>query len=656
MLSPKSNRYHITETTPIKSSPKRKKSKRCTIVHPPPILERTAEGFASALEEENPAPANIRYFTPNYRQQSISPDRKKADFTPDNRRAGHIATYYEKIRLMQDSREKRRPMPEKNRNISLVGAHAKLEYVYNYKNLEKINQAVRYNRAELSPVTSYLTKLSERQLKPEPLNLIKRKGSCFDIDISSYGVGDLYAECLSEGIKQVQMQKVNISGNRLSDKGGMIVLNSLIPEQILEIDMSNNFVGERCIQTLVELLKNRSCRLQVLHLENDKLTDAVVKRLCKGLGSNNSLLELNLARNNISSIGVIGISEYIKYTNTLQKLDLHWNKISGEEAKAFCKSLQQNESLRVLDLSWNSLSNPRNNNCSQSLSDALRDHPSLFHLDISYNNFKAEDAHILAEGLKSNHKIFGIHMDGNEATVDPLGFVYQNKGGISPSTAHIYTRMLGNSKMKKYVVWRECSRCWICERWSEVEFTWKPEVSGNTVDPVFLHLDFDDYLPDLMEKGEDGVYRCLRMCPPGRVDYFYTIGTEPSLANDKRKRILPRVLVKDIELYANCTVEVKLSQINTLHNIKGMDLLQVENKPQTLPRNPRRAYLPLYVTKKRQWSIPISVFKDYKFDNDEHLAKCFEFDWSCSRILKVVKDPSEQAKIKESLRKIYNFL
>ncbi len=33
--------------------------------------------------------------------------------------------------------------------------------------------------------------------------------------------------------------------------------------------------------------------------------------------------------------------------------------------------------------------------------------------------------------------------------------------------------------------------------------------------PVYIHLLCDNYVPDLMERNEDGVYRLLRMIPPG---------------------------------------------------------------------------------------------------------------------------------------------
>lgn len=41
---------------------------------------------------------------------------------------------------------------------------------------------------------------------------------------------------------------------------------------------------------------------------------------------------------------------------------------------------------------------------------------------------------------------------------------------------------------------------------------------------------------------------------------------------------------------------------------------------------------------KTPWDFNKSVFKDYKADNALLLDQCFEFDWSCSKIEKVIKD------------------
>ena len=54
---------------------------------------------------------------------------------------------------------------------------------------------------------------------------------------------------------------------------------------------------------------------------------------------------------------------------------------------------------------------------------AFKLNKSLLHVDMSYNNIEADDVEIIAEGLKSNHSILGIHFTGNKGFVDMKGFL-----------------------------------------------------------------------------------------------------------------------------------------------------------------------------------------------------------------------------------------
>jgi len=59
---------------------------------------------------------------------------------------------------------------------------------------------------------------------------------------------------------------------------------------------------------------------------------------------------------------------------------------------------------------------------------------------------------------------------------------------------------------------------------------------------------------------------------------------------------------------------------------------------------------------KTPWDIKKSVFKDYVADHEAFLTKCFEFDWSNSKIHKIIKDNQEKELVKQYLRSIYQHL
>ena len=59
-----------------------------------------------------------------------------------------------------------------------------------------------------------------------------------------------------------------------------------------------------------------------------------------------------------------------------------------------------------------------------------------------------------------------------------------------------------------------------------------------------------------------------------------------------------------------------------------------------LPRPPPK-YIKGLRREKTPWDFKKSVFKDYIPDNENLLTKCFEYDWSNSKITKIVKDEKD---------------
>jgi hypothetical protein len=124
----------------------------------------------------------------------------------------------------------------------------------------------------------------------------------------------------------------------------------------------------------------------------------------------------------------------------------------------------------------------------------------------------------------------GIHMEGNQANVDSLGFVNPTGGFSKSKNSHIFTRIMGNPRIKNSLHWRQVENCWVCEKWVEVEFVWTPGVSGLAdADPMYLHLDFEDFSHDLMEKQPDGTFTLVRMVPPKRIRFFYSADGVPAI-------------------------------------------------------------------------------------------------------------------------------
>jgi hypothetical protein len=62
---------------------------------------------------------------------------------------------------------------------------------------------------------------------------------------------------------------------------------------------------------IADLLGNSKCSLEKLGLEGNRFTEASIRTLCEGLTYNETLLDLNLARNGITEYSASLLAEYI---------------------------------------------------------------------------------------------------------------------------------------------------------------------------------------------------------------------------------------------------------------------------------------------------------------------------------------------------------
>lgn len=73
----------------------------------------------------------------------------------------------------------------------------------------------------------------------------------------------------------------------------------------------------------------------------------------------------------------------------------------------------------------------------------------------------------------------------------------------------------------------------------------------------------------------------------------------------------------------------------------------------TRPRTAPRAYKPADVFEKIPWDLPMSIFKDYRFDSIEFSRRCFEFDWKHCKMEKFIR-PAELEEVKSTLFEYYD--
>ena len=101
----------------------------------------------------------------------------------------------------------------------------------------------------------------------------------------------------------------------------------------------------------------------------------------------------------------------------------------------------------------------------------------------------------------------------------------------------------------------------------------------------------------------------------------------------------------------------------TVGEPKKVDLLTLSSQSKKAVGNigmrvavPRADLLvPKFLVVKVKWSFETSVFKDYRQDTEALLDACFDFDWKCSRIPKILASltPEKVQGVYQELRKFY---
>uniref|UniRef100_A0A8C1P8E4 Uncharacterized protein n=1 Tax=Cyprinus carpio TaxID=7962 RepID=A0A8C1P8E4_CYPCA len=213
---------------------------------------------------------------------------------------------------------------------------------------------------------------------------------------------DSGVELLCTGLKNIncKLEILSLKNNCITE-GGCHVLAAALnsnPSNLTELDLSENKLGNPGMKIILTLFENVECRLEKLKLNCISITDEGCAALASAFNSN--LRELDLSRNQIGDSGVTEISSLLRNSQTLQILRLSDCSISEEGYKALSSALRSNPShLIELDLTGN---DPGPSGVKQ-LSDLLQDpNCQLKTLSLCGCSITEKQCLILTSALKSN--------------------------------------------------------------------------------------------------------------------------------------------------------------------------------------------------------------------------------------------------------------
>merc|ERR1719313_138064 len=221
------------------------------------------------------------------------------------------------------------------------------------------------------------------------------------------------------------------------------------------------------------------------------------------------LQTLKVADNRVALTGARALGTLLEFHTRIRSVDVHWNYIASDAAADLFRGVARNAEkglfLEELDIPWNGLGAQASaqDEGLQCLARALASPKSkLYHLDLSYNSLSVEMCQALADALKHNHVLFGLHLAGNAARLDPDGFVLPGEDAtvstVSPNALKRKRERKHGSGVREADMTEDPSGCWICEGWQEVALEWP--------DPSAQHV--------FMFCSVDGFGRAVR-CTPG---------------------------------------------------------------------------------------------------------------------------------------------
>ena len=362
------------------------------------------------------------------------------------------------------------------------------------------------------------------------------------------------------------IEHLNLFGNLIGDENTTKICDSLgkyIEHRLISLNLGKNNISDKCANVICNMAKFCS-GLRSLNLSHNWLHNKPAAQIMNTLGNNYELKVLDLSWNCIGD-DLVELPSYeelvnseIKYPNktfdnfTLEealdsfKLKLRRNPllppIDEKSKKEKDKNDKNKQNQKAAEEPKEPKKVPVKPKTPSDFAVALgeyfcNENIDLIHLDISHNNINFVDCKLISEKVKSNHTILGMHLDGNEMEINELGFITpiektsKNKNFFSES-------QITYNLDKKYNLRKTCidsirkirgkNKCWICDGFREVEFEYIPEtpIENPNTHVVKIHLSFDDYKPFDMIYNE-GKYHMARMCPPGEINYFFTIDTKP---------------------------------------------------------------------------------------------------------------------------------
>ena len=211
-----------------------------------------------------------------------------------------------------------------------------------------------------------------------------------------------------QALKEIsKLTVLNLNGNNMTVKAAEDLASVIKNNSNLEqLHLANNDLRTSSILILQALKK--SCRLKVLDLNCNNMTEKAAENLTSVIKNNSNLEQLYLANNDLRTSSTL-ILQALKENSELKTLNLNSNNMTGKAAEDLASVIKSNSNLEQLGLANNDLEAS-----SILILQALKENSKLKVLNLNSNNMTGEAVEDLASVIKNNSNLERLHLGSND--------------------------------------------------------------------------------------------------------------------------------------------------------------------------------------------------------------------------------------------------
>ncbi|KAM4580917.1 nucleotide-binding oligomerization domain-containing protein 1 isoform 1-T2 [Odontesthes bonariensis] len=197
-------------------------------------------------------------------------------------------------------------------------------------------------------------------------------------------------------------------------------------QKLLGLDMDNNNISDYGVKQL----KPSFCKMTVVRLCVNNLTDSSIEVLAEELCRHKIVEVLGLYNNHITDVGAKLVARIIEECPKLAVVKVGKNKITSVGGRYLASAIQKSTSIFDVGMWGNNIGDEG----AEAFAEALRNHPRLTNLSLSANGITSKGGRCLAEALKENSVLRIFWLVQNELTDDAapcLAELIQANTGLS---------------------------------------------------------------------------------------------------------------------------------------------------------------------------------------------------------------------------------